>query len=367
MAGISQMVKLFYCTPGMDSHTWISDRSPRQISGSQPPPFTEPVPRCRGPAARGCGQASCSAYRFRSRPVCAVKFITKVWAQNGQGPGFSSGRAIFEVPGEHRESWCNWALETRAVAGNRTVINCCGPEGRLCSVTMYEVLFCFSKRQKPPSDAAAVPAFKYFGDVLASIPERALGKHQEITEPFRLEKSSDITESKLCPSPPCPQPRALSPGQLQGPQTSPGSPFQCPASLFMWEFLPNSPGPAPIPLLDQSLTLLNFGVVTTSSIPFFRAVTASTRWTRGTRRASPGHRLTATPRAIRASPSTPRSPTAPPRSRAACSAPKPAGLPPPRPPATPPAASPGPCTALPAAWPPAPELPSLGFPLSFDI
>ncbi|XP_032930327.1 nascent polypeptide-associated complex subunit alpha, muscle-specific form-like isoform X4 [Catharus ustulatus] len=162
MSGISLMVKLFYCTPGMDSHTWISDRSPRQISSSQPPPFTEPIPRCRGPAARGCGQASCSAYRFR-------------------------------------------------------------------------------------------------------------------------------------------------------------------------------------------------------------AVTASTRWTRGTRRASPGHRLTATPRAIRASPSTPRSPTAPPRSRAACSAPKPAGLPPPRPPATPPAASPGPCTALPAAWPPAPELPSLGFPLSFDI
>ncbi|XP_032936399.1 uncharacterized protein LOC117007383 [Catharus ustulatus] len=144
------------------------------------------------------------------------------------------------------------------VSGNRTVINCRGPEGRLCSVTMYEVLFCFSKRQKPPSDAAAVPAFKYFGDVLASIPKRALGKHQEITEPFRLEKSSDITESKLCPSPPCPQPRALSPGQLQGPQTSPGSPFQCPASLFMWGIPPEPPWSSSPPIAGSEPDPIEF-------------------------------------------------------------------------------------------------------------
>lgn len=120
-----------------------------------------------------------------------------------------------------------------------------------------------------------------------------------------------------------------------------------------------------------------------------RAATASTRWTPatrkptpsstttsatrltttrggGSRRASRGRRRTATPRATRGSPTTRPCPTAPPRSRAASSVPKPAGLPPPRPPATPPA-SPVPSTARPAAWLPAPEPPSLGFLLSFDI
>lgn len=51
---------------------------------------------------------------------------------------------------------------------------------------LYEVLFCFSKRQKTPSDAAAVPAFKYFRDVLASVPKRALGKHQESAGNHRI-------------------------------------------------------------------------------------------------------------------------------------------------------------------------------------
>ncbi|KAM6050152.1 protein sidekick-2 isoform 3-T3 [Theristicus caerulescens] len=122
---------------------------------------------------------------------------------------------------------------------------------------------------------------------------------------------------------------------------------------------------------------------------YTRAVTASTRWTPatrkptplstttsatpptttrggGSRRASRGHRRTATPRATPGSLTTCPSPTAPLRSRAASFAPKPAGLPPPRPLAIPPA-SPVPSTARPAAWPLAPEPPSLDFLLSFDI
>lgn len=50
------------------------------------------------------------------------------------------------------------------------------PEPQDPAALLYEVLFCFSKRQKHPSGAAAVPALKVFWDVLASIPKKALGK-----------------------------------------------------------------------------------------------------------------------------------------------------------------------------------------------
>lgn len=106
---------------------------------------------------------------------------------------------------------------------------------------LYEVLFCFSKRQKPPGDAAAVPAFKYFGDVLASIPERALGKHQQSTR--KAQNRLGWKRALRSPNPSCARSPVQSP-ESRTPQTSPGSPFQCPVSLSMWEFLPNSPGPA---------------------------------------------------------------------------------------------------------------------------
>lgn len=50
------------------------------------------------------------------------------------------------------------------------------PEPQDPAALLYEVLFCFSKRQKHPSGAAAVPALKVFWEVLASIPKKALGK-----------------------------------------------------------------------------------------------------------------------------------------------------------------------------------------------